>query len=264
MRKYRINQPIMEIAEDEQRHILFAALVLLNVPGVLRQIADVFAKHNVNILSGIHYGPLDSRENTWIFSADFTNADASPEKVFKEIENLDVVLSVEYGVRRFGKLLLSPFWIELNVLDKEVIIQKKSWLREVNRVIVEEYGSGAEALVFHVGFKVGYRIVDHWMKASGLTGKHLIILAFEAAKLFNWISEYEILELDLNKPDIIFRVWNLMDCSPFREGLSKATSHYFRGMISGIVSRIVQKQIVFVETKCLAKGDPHCEFRIKS
>jgi len=263
MRKYEINQPLMEILEDEQRKILFGALVLLNVPGVMRQVAEILAKHNVNILSGIHYGPPKSKENVWIFSADFTQADAPPEKVFREIKKLEAVLSLEYGVEKYGRILLPPFSIKLNVLNKGVIIQKKTWLREVNRVIVEEFGTGAEALIFHIGFKAGYRIVDHWARVSGLEGRRLIVLALEAMKLFNWISEYEILKLDLEKPDIIFRVWDLMDCTPFRGKMDSPTSHYFRGIISGLASRIAGKQVIFTETKCVAKGDPYCEFKIR-
>ncbi len=91
-----------------------------------------------------------------------------------------------------------------------------------------------------------------------------MVLALEAAKLFNWIDDYKILKLDLKKPNITFRVWNLMDCSPFKEKMRETTSHYFRGMISGFVSKIAGKDLVFVETKCIAKGDPYCEFKTKS
>ena len=63
MEKYRINQPIMEILKDEKKNTLFVALILLNKPGVLRQVAEIFAKHNVNILSGIHYGSADKKES---------------------------------------------------------------------------------------------------------------------------------------------------------------------------------------------------------
>ena len=77
----------MEIAKDEKRNILFVVLILLNKPGVLKRVAEIFAKHNVNILSGIHYGPADKKENIWIFSADFIYADVDPETIFKKLKN---------------------------------------------------------------------------------------------------------------------------------------------------------------------------------
>lgn len=257
---YRISYPVMEILEKD-RNILFTALKLVNVPGVLSRVAGVLGKYNVNILSGVLYGPSDSKVAIWIFSADFTNSKAPPKVVLKEIEKLDIVLSCEYGTRRIGRMLFPPFFVELNLLDRGVIIQRKVWLHEVNRIILEEFGSGAEALFFHIGFRAGYRIVDYWSKASGLKGEDLVTLVLEVVKGLNWISDYEV-ELNLKKTKGVLRVWDLMDCLPFRDRENKPTSHYFRGIISGYISRVLGRRIVVLETKCIAKGDPYCEFKI--
>jgi len=257
---YRVEVPIMEILEKEDTDILFIALRLVNVPGVMKQVASILAEYNVNILSGIIYGPSDSPESLWIFSADFTNSKASPEVILDKIRKLDVVLSCEYGVKKMGKMLFPPYFIELNILGMGAIIERRRWLQEVNKVILEEFGSGAEALFFHVGFRAGYRIVEYWTEASGLKGKNLIVLALEVMKGLNWISDYSVERIDLIKPDILFRVWNLMDCSPFKGKEKRATSQYFRGILSGFISRIIGKHVVLKETKCIAKGDPYCEF----
>ena len=252
----------MEKVGEEKRNILFAALTLLNKPGVLEKIAEILARHGVNILSGTHYGPSDSREGVWFFSADFTKADVSHKEIFKEIEKLDPVLSIEYGVKEYGNILLPPFSIELNVLDAGIIVQEKTWIREVNKAIVEELGTGGEALVFHMGFKAGYKIVNYWTENTGLSGEILIPLIFEIMKIFNWIGDYKIVKFNLKKPDVVFRVWNLMDCESFKDKIDKPTSHYFRGVISGFTSKISGKQLVFIESKCVARGEPYCEFKI--
>lgn len=252
----------MEKVEGEKKNILFAALTLLNKPGVLEKIAEILARHGVNILSGIHYGPSGSRESVWFFSADFTNADASHKKIFREIEKLDPVLLIEYGVKKYGSILLPPFSIELNVLDTGIIVQEKTWIREVNKAIVEELGTGGEALVFHMGFKAGYKIVDYWAENTGLSGEMLIPLIFEIMKIFNWIGDYKIVKFNLKKSNVVFRVWNLMDCESFKNKMDKPTSHYFRGVISGFMSRISGEQLVFIESRCVAKGEPFCEFKI--
>ena len=250
----------MEIIGRKERNIVFWALTLANIPGVLRSIAEVFAKYNVNILSGLLHAPPESKEAVWIVATDFTEALKRPEEVFDEFRKLNIVLHVDYGVKRFGNILIPPFQIRLNVLEKGVIVQKKSWLKEVNRAIVEEFGSGAEALMFHIGFQAGCRVADRWREASGLSGKELIVLGFETVRVFNWISDYKIVKLNLYRPEIVFRVWDLMDCSPFKGQMKEPTSHYFRGIVSGYISRITGKQVVFVETRCIAKGDPYCEF----
>ncbi len=259
-REYRINQPLMEILSEEPRKVVFVALRLLNIPSTLRQVVEVLSRNNVNILGGLHYGPAGSKESIWIFAADFTEAVVNPDRVFDEIRKLKVVLSVEYGAKQIGRIVFPPFHISLNILDRGIIIQRKSWLREINRVIIEELGAGAEALVYHVGFRAGYRVVDYWQKASGLSGSDLIILAFEAVKVFNWISDYKIIRLDIDKYDMVFRVWDLMDCAPFRGQLNRPASHYFRGIMSGYISKVFGREIVLEEKKCIAVGDLYCEF----
>ena len=68
---YELGFPIMEILEEEDRNILFIALELVNVPGVLSRVAGVLGKYNVNILSGVLYGPSDSKVAIWIFFSRF-------------------------------------------------------------------------------------------------------------------------------------------------------------------------------------------------
>jgi len=76
----------MEIIGRKERNIVFWALTLANIPGVLRSIAEVFAKYNVNILSGLLHAPPESREAVWIVATDFTKALKKPEEVYEELD----------------------------------------------------------------------------------------------------------------------------------------------------------------------------------
>ena len=260
MGRYEINKPLMEILDGKHRRVFFAAVKLANIPGAIKQVSEVLANYKANILSGLHYAPPESKEGIWFFAVDLTNTDVNPTELFNKISSLNVVLSLEYGVKRMGNILFPPFHISLNVLGKGVIIERRKLLAEVYKVIAEEFGSGAEALFYHIGFRAGYKVVDYWKRASGLNGEELITLALEVVKALNWISDYKMIEVDLGKGREAFRVWDQMDCKPFEGKKEKPTSHYFRGITSGYISRVMDKHIVLKEKKCIAVGDPYCEF----
>ncbi len=258
MVEYVVSQPLIEIGD--KRPIYFIAVRLVNVPGALSRVAGVLARYGVNILSGVHYAPPEAKEGVWVFAADFTKASRPVEDVVKELEKVDGIKAVEWGVKRFGRILLPPFTVKYSVLGKGAVLERREWLGEVNKVIVKELGPGAEALMFHVGFRAGYSTVDYWKEISGLKGEALLRLYLEVVKALNWISEYEILVCDLTRPRVMFRVWDLRDCSVLKGRVDRPTSNYFRGVFSGVLSRLTGKMVILREVRCVAMGDPYCEF----
>jgi predicted hydrocarbon binding protein len=47
------------------------------------------------------------------------------------------------------------------------------------------------------------------------------------------------------------------------KGSSEPQSHYIRGVLDGFFSSLFKVEMEAKETKCIAKGDPYCEFEIK-
>jgi len=49
------------------------------------------------------------------------------------------------------------------------------------------------------------------------------------------------------------------------KGYGKSTipvCHFLRGYLAGFLSTILVAKVELLETKCLAKGDGHCEFQV--
>ncbi|RLF10226.1 MAG: hypothetical protein DRJ98_06565 [Thermoprotei archaeon] len=59
------------------------------------------------------------------------------------------------------------------------------------------------------------------------------------------------------------RFYDLFECVPVKYQKEKPNSEFFRGILSGGLSVIFDKVLLAVETKCIAKGDPYCEFVVK-
>ena len=72
----------------------------------------------------------------------------------------------------------------------------------------------------------------------------------------------EIVELDDEKRNVTLRLFDNWECSMFK-GSSEPRSHYIRGVLDGFFSSLFKVEMEAKETKCIAKGDPYCEFEIK-
>ena len=44
--------------------------------------------------------------------------------------------------------------------------------------------------------------------------------------------------------------------------MEKPSANFFRGAIAVFASKMLGKSVAVIETKCIAKGDPCCEFEV--
>ena len=61
---------------------------------------------------------------------------------------------------------------------------------------------------------------------------------------------------------IVLRLYDSIECKIFR-GSGRPVSQFIRGHISGLLTKILGKDVRAVETKCIAKGDLYCEFSVE-
>ena len=73
----------------------------------------------------------------------------------------------------------------------------------------------------------------------------------------------EDLSASVNYERAIVKVWNNIECSlGKKKNVKKPFSHWLRGLLAGFGTRFFGKKVSVIETKCIAKGDPYCEFVI--
>ena len=68
------------------------------------------------------------------------------------------------------------------------------------------------------------------------------------------------MEVEFGKPMIV-RIWDSMECE-IGKGSETCFSRWTRGLIAGFASKYFGKKVTVVETRCIAKGDPYCEFTV--
>ncbi len=61
---------------------------------------------------------------------------------------------------------------------------------------------------------------------------------------------------------IIIRLERLWECEIQKSIVDKPASNFVRGLLAGFFKKLLGKEVVVKETKCIALGDPYCQFEI--
>jgi len=89
----------------------------------------------------------------------------------------------------------------------------------------------------------------------------LKFLACLAASL-GW-GKFTLEEFDKETRGLKVRAEDSFECR-IAEGVGEARGYFIRGCILGVATEIFQPENLTVEeTKCIAKGDPYCEYQVK-
>jgi len=126
-------------------------------------------------------------------------------------------------------------------------------------------GSGGAAMLYHLGLEAGRSRGRHAMEMARRVGIRSLDRALElVAKALKALGYgiIEILEFQEEPPIIRMRIYQSIECELGR-GVGQPFSQYVRGIIAGMISEILQREMTAKEVKCIAKGDSYCEFELK-
>jgi len=235
------------------------AIKLKNTPGAIAEMANFLFSRGIDILHGFHIACPGEKEALWGFFADLKNSVEGIEDLIKEIRGLDSTLEVKFSRPIFDGLIVDRLHFPILVLDERSMVMKVKTLAESFNRLYEKFGSGAGFILYEMGMAAGENRVESVYErydADKLTALK-VILAERAAK--GWgIPEIE--DFDEEKIRVTVTVEELFECLPFRGKYKQAKSHFFRGYLAGVFSRLFNKNISVIETECIAKGDPNCKF----
>ena len=236
-----------------------------NVPGSIQQQAELVAKHGVNILSGFHDAPLFAERGVWSFFADFTKADIEPEALATELRSHRSVLKVRCSRSDDGFITDTMHFPVLVGNERAIIVRASIMVSIVNRIkAIFGPESASAQVILHQIAEAGARRVFESVKA--LTGIDFIRKnVARALSLFTAVGwgtlHLEAVDLDTKTAEI--HVKDGFESADSRNTSSAPQCHFIRGLLTGWFSELFETKIEVTETQCIAKGDPHCIFRVQ-
>ena len=210
----------------------------------LVEVTKIFQEHNIKMLSCIMDShPHEDKVYATIF-LDVSELDLTLNELVIKLRQLPGITYVEYIVvpLTHGLAHLVAFTLHdiFNLVDGAH----------------RRFGSIGKVFLFHVGHEVGARKAEELMSVFGVE------------KTIKYMTQW-IQSLGWGRVDLIecipytkctLKIRNLFECVGIRS--DEPRSHLFRGFLAGFFSKIWNRQVTVIETKCMAKGDPYCEFMI--
>ena len=176
-------------------------------------------------------------------------------KKFSSFERIELIKPIKDG------FIVDPYSFPLLFVCEWAVIFRKTTYKTFLMKMREKYGVSFEAILYVTGFEIGHNAYHSHKK---LFGDNPNVLLNAGCELFKALG-YGILEfVKFKHGKAINRVYNNFECELSRNS-GKPSSHFIRGMIAGwdVASwNVHMNKIRVTEMKCIAKGDPYCEFHV--
>ena len=230
-------------------------------PNVLRDAFGVFTDHNMHILSVSAYAiPGENIVQVFVF-ADAKDADVSLEEfreILKEEMGYDVRVT-ESLVKGFmmGELAF-PLYVFPGVRS---MIMLEPDFQEMLKGFYRKLGDIAATFLYHLTYSGGKLMSEYLSRKLGLKGRELLVETLKFYQASGW-GRVELVEYNPYRLNIVLRLYESIECKAFGRS-DKPASQFIRGHLSGLLSGLLKINVRAVETKCIAMGDPYCEFRLE-
>jgi len=162
----------------------------------------------------------------------------------------------------FNGLICDPYFFPLNVFNERAIIFLRRNYEGMIKEIRRQLGSAAETLLYLMGYNIGVNYYEKGGKIiAGRDLDKLIRLTIESIKQIG-LGIIEIEEINSEKLEATVKIHQSSECELFKKS-KKPESHFIRGIMAGWISQLFKSKVEVTEVKCIAKGDPYCQFKIK-
>jgi len=122
-------------------------------------------------------------------------------------------------------------------------------------------GERGGGLLYAGGFTGGFLSSRRYKETFGYSDEEIVGFMCRMGGQIGW-GCFELIGLDATAGQLIVQVKG----SPFAEAYGaadQAVCHFIRGVLAGLGAVIFNAEIKAVETHCVAKGDPRCQFTVQ-
>ena len=229
--------------------------------GVLEQITRAFAVRGIPIVHyAVSFNPKG--ESHGVVFADLSGRDVDVvSNILSVLRRTSHVLDVRIISPLFDGFVFDPYFFPFMVDGERAIIFFKRNYLALGKALREKIGTGYEMILYLAGYEIGRLAYKAHAKIAGKSPEKLIKIN-QALFIHTGDGIMKIEEYNMDKCEATLKIYDNFECELFK-GSNKPQSHLVRGMMAGWFSGFFNKEVTAIETKCIAKGDPYCQFKIK-
>ena len=229
---------------------------------VHKKLIEKISKYNGMIRFLKIYQYYGTSDVVMILFLDLDDTNYNPEEIINSIKEVPYVKNAELIKPLMKGLIMDSYSFPQTFITERATIFRKTTYASWLKTIRERYGEGIKATQYHLGFYTGYDAYESLKKKYNTDIMTLIKIAIEIARALGY-GIFEILEFSEYRVKV--RVYDNFECELFNNS-NKPESFFVRGVLAGWFAGIwglKMNEIKAEETKCIAKGDPYCEYIIK-
>lgn len=232
----------------------------LTAVGVLAKLVDTLTEMGIPILllkiSAVRAGEA----LTAILIADLKGKERMIDDLVQKIKRAPYVSDVQYAPPVTNGIAMDVFSFPLTLRGVRSVILT----REVYEGLIKEgwarFGTPYAILLYTAGYGAGLRA---YAEQAKITGEPDIRKLNEAMFQALGFGRLEIVSLDDARREAVVRIYDSFECQLFL-GAGEIRGNLVRGLVAGWLAGhwgvSGEFEVLAREVKCVAKGDPYCEF----
>ena len=242
------------------RNLVGFEIVLRNVPGAMSYTFSLTKNYGLN---GVYIEECGISEESGRFfiAVDFTDKDIDPEALLAEFRGAkDYIVNADISPS-LGDIIFPLKFCAKDIGGMRAILLGSGNMRGIILGIKESLGEdGGNTFLYHLGYGVGGELYKMYAEPMKIKDIRKGILLLEAlARGAGWA---DIIGYELTGNKMIIRFDRLWECEIQKGRADKPASNYVRGILTGFFKALSDRDLVIKESKCIAVGDPYCQFEM--
>ncbi|WP_340817809.1 V4R domain-containing protein [Methanolobus sp. WCC4] len=237
---------------DTEADVIWFRITYENTLHSEADITSFFAEKELDI----RFAYLDSSEDPsrgrYVM---FTEAkkDMDIESIANELERMDVVLDIEWGVSKNRVIQSVDFPLHI-IGDRAVLIRAKTFVNFLN--VLNEHVPQSEGLLTIVGLRNGEGAARYLKEVADMDDSNFMDLLGELLVAAGWgVLEHD---MDITELKGTARMIDSFIAGEYEDS-DVPVCGYISGFIAGYISESLGKVVQVRETRCKAMGDTLCE-----
>ena len=229
----------------------------VNTPETIYGLSKFLVKHNAKLLYANILAKNGNAELTVFL--DITDATEPIDRIVDEISSLDFVRKVSIINPLFKGLIIDSVHFPILLMGKRAWIVSGAVLKGLFKDFKESFGDAGRVFLYHLGVGIGRDLYETYKEyVSSSLDMLELIKAFSKALGWGIIEEIRLLAYGKYR----VRVRHNLECEVCKPS-NRPCGDFSRGILTGFFGKILGRKVYVEEIKCIAKGDPYCEFIIK-